>query len=290
MNTPNNNKLYYYLILLLVFAILAGVICWYGQPYFNPIYFVGAPYMLIPLLSVCIVENWKIKKIFSGFQLKIKKEYMGQTLKYIFYTGILLPLLVLVITFIVGNMCNLPVFGRVLGIHEAIDMNQFIELMKASELAADPVVPSYLYGSNRFLVGLPVMLLTGMLAGFINIPFALGEEAGWRGFMENNVHLPKRKKYVFIGTVWGVWHTPLILIGFNYGEHNLLGILMMVIACISLSFYFSQALHRTHSLLVPTIMHGLINASLIFVFFKLGNPLLGPVWGLYLYWLSGQYF
>lgn len=276
----NNKKLFSFLFLLLIFAIIAGVASWYGQKYFNPIYFVGAPYMLTPFLAVCIVMNWKVKKIFSDFPLKIKRKYIGQTLKYIFYTGILLPLLLMLITFILGNVCNLPIFGRVLGLHETIDMSLFIELLKVDEPSVDSAVPSFLSGSHRFSTGLPIMLIASIVVGLLNIPFALGEEVGWRGFMEKYVYLTNVKKYIFIGAVWGVWHAPLILIGFNYGEHNLLGILMMVIACISLSFYFSQALHRTNSLMVPTIMHGLINASSIFLFFKLGNPLLGPRMGI----------
>lgn len=271
-----NHKLYRFLFLLMFFAIIAGLVSWFGKEYFNPIYFVGTPYMLTPLLSVCFVEKWKIKEIFNSYQLRLEKKYIWDTVKYIAYTGVLIPLLIILITYVLGNMCNLPIFGRVLSPHEPITMRIFFDTMKFEEVAVNSPVLSFLSGPHRFSIGLPVLLLGSTILGFMNVPFALGEEVGWRGFMEKNVHFPKIKKYIFIGAIWGIWHTPLILIGFNYSEHNILGILMMMIVCITLSFYFSQALHRTHSLLVPTIMHGLINASSFFLILELGNPLLGP--------------
>lgn len=277
---PKNDKLYQYLFLLLIFAIIAGVIAWLGQEYFNPIYFVGAPYMLVPFLCACIVEKGKVRRMFSEYHLKLEKRYVGQALKYVVYTGVVLPLLLLAFTYIAGNLFHLENFGRVLFAHENINMLQFGELLKEEGVMENPVQPFFFYGSQRFLIGLPLMLLFSVFAGFINVPFALGEEMGWRGFMEKHVHLTKIKKYLFIGVVWGVWHTPLILVGFNFGSHHALGILMMAIVCIPLSFYFSRALHRTHSLWVPTVMHGLINAISIHLFFQLGNPLLGPRMGL----------
>lgn len=86
--TPKNDKLYQYLFLLLIFAIIAGVIAWLGQEYFNPIYFVGAPYMLVPFLCACIVEKGKVRKMFSEYHLKLEKRYAGQALKYVVYTGV----------------------------------------------------------------------------------------------------------------------------------------------------------------------------------------------------------
>lgn len=85
---PKNDKLYQYLFLLLIFAIIAGVIAWLGQEYFNPIYFVGAPYMLVPFLCACIVEKGKVRRMFSEYHLKLEKRYVGQALKYVVYTGV----------------------------------------------------------------------------------------------------------------------------------------------------------------------------------------------------------
>ena len=60
------------------------------------------------------------------------------------------------------------------------------------------------------------------LAPVINMFAALGEEAGWRGYM-----MPHLKKQLGLlngrllgGVIWGVWHWPLmLLVGYEYGTN-----------------------------------------------------------------------
>jgi hypothetical protein len=40
--------------------------------------------------------------------------------------------------------------------------------------------------------------------------------------------LGKWKAYLIVGVIWGLWHAPLIAIGFNYPGMPVLGILMMI--------------------------------------------------------------
>lgn len=62
------------------------------------------------------------------------------------------------------------------------------------------------------------------LAPAINMFFALGEEAGWRGYM-----MPRLKERFGLlngrmlgGVIWGVWHWPIMLLtGYEYGTHYL---------------------------------------------------------------------
>ena len=61
-----------------------------------------------------------------------------------------------------------------------------------------------------------------ILAPAINMFPALGEEAGWRGYM-----MPRLKERFGLlngrllgGVVWGVWHWPLmLLVGYEYGTN-----------------------------------------------------------------------
>ncbi len=76
-------------------------------------------------------------------------------------------------------------------------------------------------GRNELPLPIGVLVLLQLLAlpmaAFINLVPALGEELGWRGWL-----LPKLMPLGAIpailtsGVIWGLWHTPLILLGYNY--------------------------------------------------------------------------
>ena len=88
---------------------------------------------------------------------------------------------------------------------------------------------------------LSYMLETGLfavtLAPVINMFAALGEEAGWRGYM-----MPHLKEQLGLlngrllgGVIWGVWHWPLmLLVGYEYGTDYLgAPLLGLVVWCVS---------------------------------------------------------
>ena len=107
-----------------------------------------------------------------------------------------------------------------------------------------------------------ISLLSGLLMGVtLNAFFAFGEEIAWRGFLMKEF---KGKKFLtvalWIGVIWGLWHTPIILNGHNYPQHPVAGVFMMVAFCLLLTpmlMYFRQ---KSGSVIVPAIMHGTFNA------------------------------
>ena len=108
---------------------------------------------------------------------------------------------------------------------------------------------------------LAITLFSGLYAGItINGIFAFGEEIAWRGYL---LKLFKGKKFMrtalLTGTIWGMWHAPIILNGHNYPQHPVIGVLMMVVFCVLLTpmlMYFRQ---KSGSVIVPAIMHGTFN-------------------------------
>lgn len=108
---------------------------------------------------------------------------------------------------------------------------------------------------------LGITLFSGLYAGItINGILAFGEEIAWRGYL---LKLFKGKKFMttalLTGTIWGLWHAPIILNGHNYPQHPVIGVLMMVVFCVLLTpmlMYFRQ---KSGSVIVPAIMHGTFN-------------------------------
>ena len=116
------------------------------------------------------------------------------------------------------------------------------------------------------------------LAPAINMFFALGEEAGWRGYM-----MPHLKEQLGLlngrllgGVIWGVWHWPLmLLVGYEYGTNYLgapvLGLFVWCVVCFALNTLLDWLYEKTGCIWVPSIAHGAFNAVAA-LFVVLTNP------------------
>ena len=118
---------------------------------------------------------------------------------------------------------------------------------------------------------LSYMLETGLfavtLAPLINMFAALGEEAGWRGYM-----MPHLKEQLGLlngrllgGVIWGVWHWPIMLLtGYEYGTNYLgapvLGLVVWCVACFALNTLLDWLYEKTGCIWVSAIAHGAFNA------------------------------
>ncbi|OIO53692.1 hypothetical protein AUJ46_04370 [Candidatus Peregrinibacteria bacterium CG1_02_54_53] len=121
-----------------------------------------------------------------------------------------------------------------------------------SQLAAAPSMP--------MLLG----LAGGMAAGItVNAIAAFGEEAGWRGLLlKSLLPLGFWKSSLIIGSVWGLWHAPLILLGHNYPQHPVIGVGMMTLWTILLTPLLNFVTLRAKSVLAAAIFHGTLNGTM----------------------------
>ena len=120
------------------------------------------------------------------------------------------------------------------------------------------------------LSGLPPMaalyalgLVTGVAAGFsVNGLFAFGEEYGWRGVLADELApLGPVRANVLTGVMWGLWHAPMILLGYNYGVDRLAGVVMMCVWLVPFSFLLWRARLFSGSVVAPAVIHGAFNGS-----------------------------
>ena len=96
----------------------------------------------------------------------------------------------------------------------------------------------------------------------INSLFAFFEEIAWRGFLYNRfIEKGFIKASIYIGVIWGVWHLPLVLKGYNYPNHKIIGLFLMVAFCILYAFILNIIRYKTGSIWVCSAFHGLLNAS-----------------------------
>jgi membrane protease YdiL (CAAX protease family) len=119
----------------------------------------------------------------------------------------------------------------------------------------------------------------------VNIIPTLGEELGWRGYLMPKLRelVSDRAALIITGIIWGFWHLPVIVMGHNYGTayagYPYLGILQMVVFCVSLGVIEGYASIKLNSAIPAAMIHSTVNAGagLAVFFAKTGyNPLLGP--------------
>ncbi|HAF62124.1 MAG TPA: CPBP family intramembrane metalloprotease domain-containing protein [Anaerolineaceae bacterium] len=118
----------------------------------------------------------------------------------------------------------------------------------------------------------------------MNLVSTFGEEFGWRGYLlPKLLPLGKTKAILLQGVIWGVWHWPVILMGYNYGfdypGSPWLGPLAMVWFTVLVGIFLAWLTLKTDSVWPANIAHGALNGiASIGVLFLVKNPpvLLGP--------------
>ncbi|WP_062352074.1 CPBP family intramembrane glutamic endopeptidase [Herbidospora yilanensis] len=101
------------------------------------------------------------------------------------------------------------------------------------------------------------------LAAFINLIPALGEELGWRGWLlPKLMPLGALPAVLISGVIWGLWHAPLILLGYNYPDApGWLGVTAMVGTCILVGAVFGWLRLRSGSVWPAAFAHAAFNGA-----------------------------
>ena len=101
----------------------------------------------------------------------------------------------------------------------------------------------------------------------INMVFAAGEEAGWRGVMYPILKdkYGTTKGRVIGGIIWGAWHWPvMVLAGYEYGlvywGAPFVGMAMFCLCCVVMGILLDWTYEKTNTIWAPSIAHGAFNA------------------------------
>jgi uncharacterized protein len=115
----------------------------------------------------------------------------------------------------------------------------------------------------RFSVQTLVLIQLGslLIAPGLNAIFTFGEEWGWRGFLlPKLLPLGQWPALILTGTLWGIWYSPVVLLGYNYPLHPKFGLLLMTIFCVVFGILLGWLRLATGSVWPAAIGHGALNA------------------------------
>lgn len=117
---------------------------------------------------------------------------------------------------------------------------------------------------------LTVMSLVQMIIiAIVSTPIIWGEEFGWRGYLQVRLFAEKPLwAAVATGLIWGVWHYPMILMGYIFSG-NPLGLLLYPINMIFTSIIYGWLRLRSGSVWSASLAHATGNTII--------NPLLASL-------------
>ncbi|MFF2370295.1 CPBP family intramembrane glutamic endopeptidase [Agromyces sp. NPDC058110] len=268
-----------------VFVVIAFVGAWLvalplwtsDEGLAHPLFGLLAPAMMFtPALATLVVVLWVRRPASIPRSLGLTPiRPAGRTWFFIalaFVTFTLLPLLALLVGHAIG-LLRVDFVG-LSGVQAMIDALNGNAGGQAVPIEASVVV-------LLTLVSLPFLTAVNSVAAF-------GEEIGWRGWL-----LPVLRPLGTIwalllsGAIWGLWHAPLILLGYNYQRTDLLGLASMVVFCVLTGVVIGWMRLRSASVWPAVVAHGAINtATTQFMIFvdadSLADP--GALWGSVLGW------
>ena len=224
-------------------------------------------YMFFPLITALVLQAIDKEKFNHTGLVNFK-------IKWSWVVAWLLPLVMTLACILVNGL--MP--GVELKYNAEQLINQYHVPEEQQELVREQLgqIPAYLM--------IVITLVSGLIAGItVNAIAAFGEEYGWRNYLVGALREVKFwKAALFIGIVWGIWHFPLILMGHNYPNEPLWGVLLMVVMCILLGVIELYFVLKSKSMIVAAIMHGTINAlaGMVIYFILGGNDFLNGMPGL----------
>jgi CAAX protease family protein len=262
----------------LLYLVLTFFFCWiilpiyfalggkFNSPYTLPVLLI---YMFVPMTMAIIVQRVVYHEpVREPLGIRFKWN------RWFFYAWFVPPLLAIASMGVNLLLPGISFSPAMEGMYQRYASSLTPEQMQAmrDSAAALPVHP--------FWIG----LVEGLVAGVtINAVAGFGEELGWRGLLQKELSgLGFWKMSFLTGVIWGIWHAPIILQGYNYPNHPQFGVVMMTVFTTLFAPLIAYARLKAKSVIAAAIMHGSLNgtAGLALILISGGDDLTNGVLGL----------
>ena len=217
--------------------------------------FILLPGAFAPAIATIVVRKWITQEGFADAGLRL---HLKQWPYYL-----------------VAWFLPLVVVGAILGVNALFRVG--VPNFDAGA-AVEQLIPSgQELPENMPRVGWPLIIIQSLLMALLATPVLWGEEFGWRGYLQIRL-LGNRPVLAAIttGIIWGVWHYPLNLRGYNFPDHPIAGLVVFPASAVMLSIILGWLRYRSGSIWAASLGHAATNsigASLTALLFA-GSPTL----------------
>jgi len=118
-------------------------------------------------------------------------------------------------------------------------------------------------GMQAWPLFLANVAVTGAAFAAMNGLVAIGEEFGWRAFLQGHLidRLGLGRGVVLLGLIWSFWHLPSLLAGYNYPETPVLGALVIFpLELVAVSMFMAWLTITCRSFWPAVVAHGAANS------------------------------
>lgn len=262
-----------FIVLALGLAWLIALPLWSDGGLASPLFGILVPIMMFTPTIAAIVVMLVLRPVPKGQRLRFLGLWPLRPAKRVVWMtviGLFSPFVLVVATVFVAALCGWVQL-------DLVHFSGFAQTLAASIPAGTPVPPAGLVILSQ-LVLIPVAAIT------VNAFVAFGEELGWRGFLVPALRpLGTWPALLISGAIWGLWHAPVILLGYNFNRYDITGVLLMTAGCIVWGVLLGWLRLRSASVWPAVFAHGMMNAcaALVTVVYAAGTTfdmaLAGPL-------------
>ncbi|MGP6175809.1 CPBP family intramembrane glutamic endopeptidase [Microbacterium sp. A196] len=240
-----------FIVLACGLAWLVALPLWMDGGLANPLTGILIPIMMYTPAVAVLIVMLALRPVPKGERLRFLGIWPLRPAKRVVWMmvlGLFAPIVLTMATVAVAALCGWVQL-------DLVHFSAFAEQIEASLPAGVPAPPA-------IIVILSQLMLIPVAGATINSALAFGEEIGWRGFLVPALRpLGTWPALLISGAVWGLWHSPVILLGYNFGRLDITGVLFMTGGCIAWGVLLGWLRLRSASVWPAVFAHGAMNAS-----------------------------